>query len=114
MSWWVNPLPMPKGFNVKLYPADDGKHKFTVDIYNNKYHIKRLSFGAEGYGDFTIHNNEEQKKAYIARHSAMEQDWTAKGILTAGFWARWLLWNKPTIEESMADIEKRFDIKFFN
>jgi hypothetical protein len=110
MSWWSE-KPMPRIFSIKLYPADDGKHKFTVDIYNNKYHIKRLSFGAEGYGDFTIHNNEEQKKAYIARHEKNE-DWTAKGIMTAGFWARWLLWNKPTIEESMADIENKFNIKF--
>jgi hypothetical protein len=27
---------------------------------------------------------------------------------TAGFWSRWVLWNKPTITESIKDIQKRF------
>ena len=38
----------------------------------------------------------------------MGENRTKSGIDTAGFWARWLLWNKPTIEVSYNDIKKRF------
>jgi hypothetical protein len=34
--------------------------------------------------------------------------WGKSGIDTAGFWSRWLLWNKPTIKESYDDIKRRF------
>ena len=29
---------------------------------------------------------------------------------TSGFYARWVLWHKKTIEESIADINKRFNL----
>jgi hypothetical protein len=38
------------------------------------------------------------------------ENWSKSGIDTAGFWSRWLLWNKPTIKESYTDIKRRFDI----
>jgi len=49
----------------------------------------------------------------MARHGAQSgsriQDWNDP--LTKGFWSRWILWNKPTIDESINDIENRFGIK---
>ena len=85
------------------YPANDGKHKYYI-ITNTG---KRVYFGAKGYSDFTLTKNEEQKDRYIQRHQKRE-NWTKSGIDTAGFWSRWLLWNKPTIEASYNDIKKRF------
>jgi hypothetical protein len=38
------------------------------------------------------------------------ENWLKSGIDTAGFWSRWLLWNKPTIKESYMDIKKRFNL----
>lgn len=111
MTWWLDPKPAPKMFNIKLSLADDGKHKFKVEIYNGKYKIKTIKFGADGYSDFTFHKDTDRKKAYIARHEQNE-DWSKNGILTAGFWARWLLWNKPTLEASMTDIEDQFKVRF--
>ena len=69
---------------------------------------KTVSFGATGYSDFTIHKDEERKKRYIARHGSGNQDWN--DYETAGFWAKHLLWSKPTLRESAKDIEKRFNI----
>jgi hypothetical protein len=71
---------------------------------------KHIDFGAEGYSDFTMMKNEKRKEAYISRHASRE-DWNKSGILTAGFWSRWILWNKLTLEESIRDTEKRFNIK---
>jgi hypothetical protein len=79
---------------------------------NKKYYIltetgKKVYFGAKGYQDFTTHKDEARKQRYIQRHEARE-DWTKSGINKAGFWSRWLLWNKPTIKESYDDIKRRF------
>lgn len=70
---------------------------------------KNIHFGAKGYSDYTIHKDVKRKKRYIARHS-INENWNKSGIHTAGFWSRWLLWNKPTLEESIKDTEKRFSI----
>ena len=66
---------------------------------------KTVSFGATGYSDFTKHKDEDRKKRYIARHS-VNQDW--KDYESAGFWAKHILWNKPTVEASVKDTDKRF------
>ena len=59
--------------------------------------------------DFTIHKDEARKQRYINRHKKNE-NFTISGKDTAGFWSRWLLWNKPTIKESYSDIKKRLKI----
>ena len=66
-----------------------------------------IHFGAKGYDDFTLTGDEERKAAYLARHKVNE-DWTMGGVKSAGFWARWLLWNKPSLAESIADLNRRF------
>ena len=72
--------------------------------------IKKVYFGAAGMSDFTIHKDEARKQRYINRHTNSNENWSKSGIDTAGFWSRWLLWNKPTIKESYIDIKRRFNI----
>ena len=66
-----------------------------------------IHFGAAGYQDFTQHGDEKRKAAYLRRHEARET-WTLQGVRSAGFWARWILWNKPSLAASIADVNKRF------
>ena len=66
-----------------------------------------IHFGATGYQDFTQHGDEERKAFYLARHKARE-DWTLQGVESAGFWARWVLWNKTSLAASIADLNRRF------
>ena len=66
-----------------------------------------LHFGAAGYEDYTQHGDEKRKASYLARHEARET-WTLQGVKSAGFWARWLLWNKLSLSASIADVNKRF------
>ena len=56
---------------------------------------RKVHFGAKGMSDFTVHHDEERRKSYLARHAAGGQDWGDKG--TAGFWSRWLLWEKRSL-----------------
>lgn len=85
--------------------------KWQVILYENKEgkKIKTLHFGATGYDDYTSHGDEERKKRYIDRHRARE-DWGKSGIDTAGFWSRWLTWNKSSIGASVSDIENKFNV----
>ena len=78
------------------------KGKKLDAIINGK---QKVSFGATGYSDFTKHKDEERKERYIARHK-VNQDW--KDPKTAGFYAKNILWNKPTIEASVKDTNKKF------
>ena len=69
---------------------------------------RRVYFGDAKMKDFTLHNpleREERKRAYISRHKSRE-DWNDP--TTPGFYARWILWNKPTIAASERDMKKRF------
>ena len=95
---------------VEIVIKKSSKAGKTYDaVINNS---KTVSFGSSNYSDFTKHKEEERKKSYIARHKP-NQDW--KDHTTAGFWAKNILWNKPTIEASIRDTNKQFpnlDIKF--
>lgn len=69
---------------------------------------KAIHFGDNRYEDFTMHRDKSRKDLYILRHSARE-DWN--NTETAGFWSRWVLWNKPSLISSIKDTEKRFGIQ---
>jgi len=70
---------------------------------------KKISFGAVGYSDYTIHKDPERKERYIARH-AKREDWDKSGVKTAGYWSKHLLWNKDTLQKSIDDISKKHNL----
>ena len=88
---------------VKLYKSDRKDKKFYVVVEN-----KKLYFGSSKYSDFTLHKNNERKNNYLKRHMKNE-NWN--DFKTAGFWSRWLLWNKPSLDESIKDVFLRFNLK---
>ena len=101
-----------------LKPSDDGKHKYEITFENPEdKRTKTIKFGAikkngEPYNDYTIYYKEDGKKkademkdAYIARHKVNEK---FDNPYTAGALSRWILWNKPTVKESLVDYIKRF------
>jgi hypothetical protein len=85
------------------------KYMITVNSHVNLQDNKTIHFGARGYQDYTSHKDPERQRRYINRHKERE-NWSVSGINTAGFWSRWLLWNKPSIDESMRDIQRRFNV----
>ena len=96
--------------NIEIYKEPTtSKYKYKVVIHHDDKK-KTVKFGASGYSDYTLHKTPKRKELYIARHRVRE-NWNKSGIYTRGFWSRWLLWNKPTIQSSIADIQKRFNVK---
>ena len=69
--------------------------------------LKLLALVRRGASDFTKHNDKDRKERYIDRHKKNE-DWNKSGVKTAGFYSKHVLWNKPTLKESIDDINKRF------
>ena len=78
--------------------------KWMVVIDNKTVH-----FGQQGASDYTINKDPQRKRLYINRHRSNE-NWKKTGILTPGFWSRWLLWNETTISKSILSIEKKFNV----
>lgn len=93
------------------------KYKFQADLYNTETkRTKSIKFGSNGMMDYILYNKEEGKKVadkhkrlYLARHKKRE-DWTKSGVDTAGWWSRWLLWSKPSLEESLNHLIKKFNL----
>ena len=71
---------------------------------------KIIHFGSKPYSDYTKHGDFARMKRYETRHKSRE-NWNKSGMKTAGFWSKWLLWNKPTLSSSIKDLEHRFGIK---
>jgi hypothetical protein len=98
---------------VELSKSQSKGKKYKVIIINGNSK-KTIHFGQRGAEDYTIHGDKERKKRYIARHEVRE-DWSINGADSPGFYARWILWNEPSIEASVRDLRKRFpslDITF--
>ena len=70
---------------------------------------KTIHFGQKGADDYTRTKDISQKQRYTNRHKSRE-NWSKSGVNSAGFWSKHLLWNKPTISDSIKDIEKRFNV----
>ena len=65
-----------------------------------------IHFGDVRYSDYLLHNDDERKRQYLARHQ--HEDWTNPH--TASFWSRFVSWNKPTMRESLREIKRIFGI----
>ena len=91
---------------VKITESPLSSKKYRV-LFSNNTHV---DIGASDFSDYTLHKDTARRENYIKRHQKRE-DWSMSGLYSAGFWARWLLWNQPTITQSIHDIKKRFNIK---
>ena len=84
------------------YPANDGKHKYFIYTPVGK----KISFGAFGMSDYTIHKDIIRKEAYIKRHKKRE-NWGKFGVNTKGWFSRWLLWEEPNIKDAYEKIKDK-------
>jgi hypothetical protein len=91
---------------VYLKKSNKQNKKFMVFVNG-----KTIHFGAKGMSDYTIHKDKDRMKRYCDRHKKRE-NWTKKGIKTAGFWSKWLLWNKPTLNGSKKNNSTKFNVSF--
>ena len=94
---------------VSIGKSTRANKKMMAVFYDEaKKKIKTTHFGASGYEDYTTHGEIQRKMNYIARHKNRE-DWN--DYMSSGSLSRWILWNKPTLSESINDYMSRFRLR---
>lgn len=88
---------------LKITKSTKKDKKYTAYFSDGTH----TDFGAKGYEDYTTHKDEKRKKNYIARHKSNE-DWS--NFKSAGALSRFVLWNKTTLKDSIADYKRRFGL----
>jgi hypothetical protein len=94
---------------VELSKSNRKDKKWKVILYENGKKKKTIHFGDSRYSDYTLHKNKKRMEAYTARHRKKE-NWNKSGIDTAGFWSKWLIWSKPSLNQAIKHIENKFNI----
>jgi hypothetical protein len=92
-----------KSVTIIKSSRSDKKYMAMFNIDGKK---KTTHFGQAGADDYTITKDEEQKKRYRTRH---KRDLETNDPTRAGYLSYYILWNKPTITESIADYKKKFN-----
>jgi len=80
--------------NIIIKKSNIPNKKFTAIINN-----KKINFGDNRYQDFTLHKDDKRKKAYLTRHKHDNYNNPTN-----------LLWNKPTLKESIQATNKKYNV----
>ena len=89
-------------YNEYCYKKSDNPNKKIMAVIDNK----KIHFGDSRYSDYTKHKDPERKKAYLSRHK--KDNYT--NLLYPSFYATNLLWNKPTLKESIKNTNEKFNV----
>lgn len=90
---------------ITIYLTKSTKKNKKWTVSNPK--IGTVHFGDSRYEDYTQHKDPERKENYLKRHRKSE-NWNLSGIKTAAFWARWIGWNKKTIDEAIDYLNNKY------
>ena len=72
---------------------------------------KIISFGAAGYSDYTLNKDPVRRQSYIKRHS--NEDWSRANLLSPAWLSRYILWEKPNLEEAIRNANQNYkDVHF--
>jgi hypothetical protein len=91
---------------ISITKSSRPEKKFMA-VFEDNGRRKTTHFGATGYTDFIKSGDVERKARYIARHQSKE-NWNDP--TSAGALSRFILWNKRTLSDSVADYKYRFSL----
>jgi len=90
----------------QIFESNMKNKKYKVIIYKNQEKIKTVHFGDSRYNDFIEYNKinsklaNERKRLYLLRHKNDDYN----DFLNASFWSKNVLWNLPTLSQSIRTI----------
>jgi hypothetical protein len=92
---------------ISIKPSTKPEKKYMATFETDSGRTKTTHFGAAGMSDYTKNKDSERKSLYLARHKTNEnwQDPTSAGALS-----RYVLWNKPSLRDSIADFKSHFKL----
>ena len=79
----------------KLYKSSISSKKWSVYIPTTRGNLKKVSYGASGMSDYTIHHDKDRRERYRQRHINDH----IKDPYKAGFWSWWHLWGESSDSE---------------
>lgn len=81
------------------YRSTNPLKKWDVYVPTDSGRLKKVSYGARGMSDYTIHHDKERRERYRNRHTNDHIDDPYK----AGFWSWWHLWGNTTNSKKAFD-----------
>ena len=81
--------------DIVIMKSNNPKKKYDAIINGSK----RISFGAAGYSDYTMHKDEKRKELYIKRHA--NEDWTRQNVASPAWLSRRIMWENKTLVEAI-------------
>jgi len=93
-------------YTFDVSESNNKNKKLKVVIYKDGIKVKTFHVGDNRYADYIQYYRsspslaDERKRLYLLRHHKEDNN----NILTNAYWAKNLLWNKPTLELSISDI----------
>lgn len=68
-----------------------------------------VHFGSKDSNTYIDHHDDKKRRNYIKRHQLLNEDWSDP--YKAGTLSRYLLWEKKSLSEAVANYKHRFNIK---
>ena len=88
-----------KSLNVLISSSPKADKRLKAE-----FKTKTVHFGQAGGSTFIDHQNERYKRAWIARHKVRG---SFSDLQTASALAKGVLWNKPSMKSSIADLNEK-------
>ena len=82
------------------------KYKKPDKQFDARVDNKTVPFG-EGVSDYTIKTKSEKNYMLVG---IKNEGWTKSGVKAAGWMGKHVLWNKPTLQASVAGMNKEFEM----
>jgi hypothetical protein len=95
---------------VRIEPSSNKLKKYDAIFLYPDGQERKVSFGAKGYLDYTIHKDPERKDRYIKRHSATEGHLWRDSPDSPAALSRYVLWEEPTLQTAVLEYRKRFGL----
>ena len=98
-------------YSFEVSDSNNKNKKLKVVIYKDGVKVKTLHIGDNRYADYIQYYRSdpsianERKRLYLLRHHKENDD-----IMSKNYWAKNLLWNKPTLKQSIKDIKSNIFI----
>ena len=89
--------------DIVIKRSHNPKKKYDAIINENK----TISFGANGYSDYTMNKDDKRRQNYIQRHS--NEDWTKSNIASPAWMSRFLLWEKKSLPAAVNNANKKYN-----
>ena len=93
---------------LRIEPSHRKDKKYSAVFETDHQTYKVVHFGAKGYDDYTTHHDDVRKELYLLRHKRDHENWN--DVTSPGALSRWILWNKPSLHESIRDFKNRFHL----